>query len=229
MKRAACATFAALLLWVAAGQAATTADLFHAVEIDSVRDVRRIVEERVVDTKALDERGDTALIAAIRSDAARVTDYLIAEKSTDLDATNVSSETAMMIAAYRKRKDLVEKLIARGAEPNRPGWTALHYAASVDARDIVDVLLEHSAFIDAESPNKTTPLMMAARGGYGDLCRSLIAAGADPSQINQRDLTAADFARRAGDPELGQWLDSQSTAWRAKYGTSSARRPTADQ
>ncbi len=204
--------------------AATVDQLFTAVRIDNLRDVRRLIREHLVDPASVDVRGDTALIAAIREDATHVIDFLAAEPGTDIEATDAANETALMLAAYKKRKDVVEKLIARDAEVNRVGWTALHYAASVGAGEIVDVLLEHSAYIDAESPNKTTPLMMAARGGFDAVCRQLVEAGADPTPINQRDLSAADFAKRANRDELAAWLERQSVAWHAKYGTSPPRR-----
>lgn len=210
---------AALALVPTLAHAAPLDEAFKAVSIDDLRDVRRLVQDRVVDAKALGPRGDTLLIVAIRDDAARVADYLIAAPSVDLNATNVSGETAMMIAAFLKKKDIVDKLLAHEAEVNRQGWTALHYAASVGASDIVGVLLEHAAYIDAESPNRTTPLMMAARGDYAGVCHQLIDAGADPTPVNQSDLGAADYARRAGNGELAQWLDTQVAAWRAKYGT----------
>jgi ankyrin repeat protein len=217
----------AALVVMGQGSAATTVDdLFTAASIDNLRDVRRIVQNRLVDAKAVDARGDTVLIAAIRSDATHVVDWLIAERSTDLEATDAANETALMIAAYRNRKSIVEKLLDRDAEANRTGWTALHYAASVDARDIVALLLDHAAYIDAESPNKTTPLMMAARGGFDLLCHQLIDAGADPTPVNERDLTAADFARRAKSLELAEWLDGQAVAWRTKYGDASKRSAT---
>jgi len=218
--------------WVVAGQgsaAATVDDLFTAASIDNLRDVRRIVQGRVVDPTATDARGDTVLIAAIRNDSTQVVDWLIAEKSTGIEATNAANETALMIAAYRNKKAIVEKLLARDAEVNRTGWTALHYAASVDARDIVALLLDHAAYIDAESPNKTTPLMMAARGGFEQLAHQLIEAGADPTPINERDLTAADFARRAKSVELATWLDGQALAWCEKYGKVSAKPEKASQ
>jgi len=209
---------AATLSW-----AAEPGELFAAAAVDNLRDVRQLVEGRLVDAKTLDPRGDTLLIVAIRNDAARVTSYLIDEPSTDLEATNSVNENAMMIAAYRKKKDVVVHLIARGAEINRSGWTPLHYAAAVDAEDIVALLLEDSAYIDAESPNKTTPLMMAARGGFDDLCHQLVAAGADPTSVNERGLTAADFAKRANDERLAGWLDERSAEWRAKYGSPTPR------
>ena len=217
--------FGTLLTLVTIVSAAGSDELFRAASIDDLRDVRRLLQDHVVDPKALSVRGDTLLIAAIRDDATRVTDYLIAQKSTDLDATNAVGETAMMIAAYRKKGDVVGKLLARDAEVNKTGWTALHYAASVDARDIVGLLLEHAAYIDAESPNRTTPLMMAARSGFDDLCHQLIEAGADPTPVNDRELAASDFARRANDPALAQWLDERAVAWRAKYGSPSTRMP----
>jgi ankyrin repeat protein len=201
-------------------------DLFRAVSIDDLRDARHLLQDRIVPRNAVDERGDTLLIAAIRNDASRVADYLIADPDTDLEATNAAGETALMIAAYRKQQATVEKLIARGAEVNRVGWTALHYAASVDARTIVAILLDHAAYIDAESPNRTTPLMMAARSGFDDLCHQLVEAGADPTPMNERDLTASDFAKRANDASLAEWLTTQAAAWRAKYGAGPPRPAT---
>ena len=214
--------WSALLLWVvcAIAQAAATSpvdELFSAVAIDNLRDVRRLIQDGVVDPNAADEKGDTVLIAAIRNDAHRVTDYLIANQGVDIERTDGSQENALMIAAWRNQKDAVEKLIARGAQVNRTGWTALHYAASVGSIEIIKMLLEHSAYIDAESPNKTTPLMMAARGDHADACRLLIDEGADPTLVNERDLSAADFATRIGDSDNAQWLRQREDVWRAKY------------
>jgi ankyrin repeat protein len=57
-------------------------------------------------------------------------------------------------------------------------------------------LLDHSAYIDAESPNGTTPLMMAAMYGSPEAVKHLIQAGADLTIKNQLGLTALDFAIR---------------------------------
>ena len=200
-------------------------DLFGAVAIDNLRDVRRLIQDGVVDPNATDANGDTVLIAAIRNDAHRVTEYLIANRKVDIERTNAPQETALMIAAFRNQKDVVEKLIARGAQVNRTGWTALHYAASVGSLDIVKLLLDHSAYIDAESPNKTTPLMMAARSDHADVCRLLIDEGADPTLVNERNLSAADFATRVGDSDNAEWLREREGAWRARYASPSNTPP----
>ena len=194
----------------------TTEDFFKAVQIDDGRGVRALIE-RGFDPNTNDAAGDSGLIVAIRNDASNVAELLIADPKVDPDRTNASLETPMMLAAYRNRKELVEKLIARGAEVNHKGWTALHYAASVGSVEIVKLLLDSAAYIDAESPNQTTPLMMAARSKQHEVCKLLIEEGADPSLINQRDLAAADFAARAGDTELAEVLKKDADVWRQKH------------
>ena len=191
-------------------------DLFTAVKIDNLRGVRNLVE-RGIDPNAGDAAGDPALTVAIRNDASTVAAFLIASQKVDPDRRNNALETPMMLAAYRNRLDLVEKLIARGAQVNNPGWTALHYAASAGNVEIVKLLLEHAAYIDAESPNKTTPLMMAARGKHRAVCDALIEEGADPTLINERELSAAGFALRAGDRELAELLEKNAAVWRGRY------------
>jgi ankyrin repeat protein len=91
-------------------------------------------------------------------------------------------------------------LIARDADVNKTGWTPLHYAASAGSpahTQIIALLLENHAYIDAESPNKTTPLMMAAHYGSAGVVKLLLEEGADPLLKNQQGLTAIDFARQA--------------------------------
>ena len=67
---------------------------------------------------------------------------------------------------------------------------------------IVALLLEHHAYIDAASPNGSTPLMMAAQYGTREVVKLLVDEGAGPGLKNQLGLGAADFALRAERPEL---------------------------
>jgi len=61
---------------------------------------------------------------------------------------------------------------------------------------VIEFLLDQSAYIDAESPNGTTPLMMAAMYGSPEAVKVLIQAGADLTLKNQLGMTALDFAIR---------------------------------
>jgi ankyrin repeat protein len=77
------------------------------------------------------------------------------------------------------------------------------------------LLLEHHAYIDAASPNDTTPLMMAARYGNAQTVKLLIDAGADVTLRNKQGMTARDFARAA---ERQDVVDLINRALRAKHG-----------
>ena len=62
---------------------------------------------------------------------------------------------------------------------------------------IASYLLEHSAYIDAASPNGSTPLMLAAQYSSEAMVKLLLEEGADVSLRNQQGQTAVDFARRS--------------------------------
>jgi ankyrin repeat protein len=96
---------------------------------------------------------------------------------------------------------LARLLIKRDADINHPGWTALHYAASGGHTEIIRLLLDENAYIDAESPNGTTPLMMAARYGNSKAVQLLIEEGSDIQLKNQLGLGAIDFAKQGNRPD----------------------------
>jgi uncharacterized protein len=130
-----------------------------------------------------------------------------------------------MYAALHGSVETAELLMEKGAQVNRTGWTPLHYAATGGNEQVVRLLLEKYAYIDAESPNGTTPLMLAARQKHGSVARTLTEAGADPTVRNQAGLSAADYAQRSDDRALADWIRAKSTDFSARYGvTGTVRR-----
>lgn len=179
--------------------AGTYEDFLHALRIDDIQTLRRL-RQRGFDFNTVDESGQPPLLLALRLDSVQAAAFLIQQPGFNLDAINSSGENALMIAALRGHVGLLHQMIRQGAEVNKPGWAPLHYAATnpgAISAEMIDLLLEASAYIDAASPNDTTPLMMAARYGHRDSVRMLIDAGADVSLRNQQDLSALDFALRA--------------------------------
>ncbi|MDB5824365.1 MAG: hypothetical protein JWR21_3069 [Herminiimonas sp.] len=171
-------------------------DYLHAIKMDDVDTVRTLLRRGFDPNTIEPERGDSGLILALRENASKVFSLLMLQPSINLEARSRNGDTALMIAAYKANKDAVVALLNKGAEPNRPGWTALHYAAAVGNNEIVQILLEAAAYIDAESPNKTTPIMMAARGGHILTVKLLLDEGADATIKNEAGMTAIDFARQ---------------------------------
>jgi ankyrin repeat protein len=181
-------------------------DYFKAVKLDLVEQVRTLLR-RGLDPNTVDaERGDTGLILAAREGSAKVFDLLLQTKDVNLDARSRNGDTALMLAAYKGNLAAVRALLDKGAEPNQTGWTALHYAASVGNNDIVGLLLDRSAYIDAESPNQTTPIMMAARGGHILTVKLLLDEGADVTLKNGAGMTALDFAKAGGFKDIVEGL-----------------------
>jgi ankyrin repeat protein len=170
-------------------------DFFRALLIDDYPVVRGLLQKGMDPNWREPERKEPALVQAIRTDADRIIALLLASPKIDLEAKAANGDTALMLAAYKGKLELVRTLLEKKAEPNKPGWTPLHYAASAGHVEIVALLLDRYAYIDADSPNRTTPLMMAARDGHEACVKLLLEEGADSSLSNEAGLTALDFAK----------------------------------
>jgi ankyrin repeat protein len=182
------------MISASAAWANDTSDLNLAVTRDESYGLSRMLARGVDPNLKEPQRGETPLMVAIREKSMRSLAVLLASPKIDIEAAADNGDTALMIASYTHNVDAAKALLARDAEVNRHGWAPLHYAAAVGDVAIIRLLLDKSAYIDTESPNKTTPLMMAARGGNNEAAKALIEAGADVSLKNDHGLTAVDFA-----------------------------------
>ncbi|MGI9217233.1 MAG: ankyrin repeat domain-containing protein [Hydrogenophaga sp.] len=182
-----------------AAHAGAFEDFFAATRRDDESTVVKLVL-RGFDLNTRDEQGNHALLVAIREGSLKVADFLLEQPLVQVEARNPRGESPLMMAAIKGHLPLAKRLIERKAEVNKPGWAPLHYAASNPepvGLELVRLLLEHHAYIDAESPNKTTPLMMAAKYGSPAVVQLLLEEGADATLKNEQNLTALDFAQRA--------------------------------
>lgn len=198
-------------------QADSFNDFFRAVRSDNASGVESLLR-RGFDPNTRDERGLTGLLIALREPSPRVIQVLLASPQTNVELRNGNDESPLMLAAIKGQMDLVKQLIARDADINKPGWTALHYAASSGQVEIMKLLLEKHAFIDAQSPNGTTPLMMAAMYGSPESVRLLLDEGADASMKNQQNMSAIDFAAQGRRPDAIEMLKTVARAKRPSDG-----------
>lgn len=170
-------------------------DFFVAIKQDDADTVRALLK-RGFDPNTRNPAGEHGLALAIREPSLKVASVLAGTAQIDPEARNEHDESLLMLAALKGLFAVCEQLIAKGADVNKPGWTPLHYAATHGHISVMNLLLDNHAYIDAASPNGSTPLMMAALYGTPAAVKVLLEAGADPRLKNDQGLTAIDFANR---------------------------------
>ncbi len=208
--------FSVVLIVFLPVKAGSYEDFFKALELDQAEVVQNLLE-RGFDPNSPNPAGQPALMLAMQKSSNKVAEVLLNWKTTNLSIHNPQSETPLMLAAITNQLDWAKKLIAHGADVNQQGWTPLHYAATKGHMEMMRLLMEHHAYLDAESPNGTTPLMMAALYGTPMATKLLLEEGADPRLKNQLGINALAFARKANKPESAQYIEAFEAAWNAKY------------
>lgn len=182
----------------------TYEQFFKAVQENRVNEIRSLISKGV-DPELTDRNGETALMVAVRAANPDVIDVLIAG-GAKVNKPSVYGDTPLMIAALAGHRRIVEGLIKHGAEVNRKGWTPMHYAATGGNDEIVEILFDYLADLDARAPNGTTPLMMAVRQSYPSTVKLLIRLGADVSLRNDDGASAEDWANKGDNEEIRNTL-----------------------
>jgi ankyrin repeat protein len=184
-----------VLLGFSMANAGSYDDFFRAIRIDDDVQMKSLLQ-RGFDPNTVDLAGIPGLIMAIKEPSLKVAVVMINWPKTKVEVRNASDESPLMLAALNGELALCRLLIEKNADVNKPGWAPLHYAATNGHLDVMNLLLEENAYIDAASPNGTTPLMMAAMYGTPSAVKLLLEAGADPMLKNVQGLSAIDFANR---------------------------------
>lgn len=165
--------------------------------------------------------GDAASLAA-----------LLAESPALAATRNAQGVSALMLAIYQQRKDLIDPVrmklngfdvfeatsLGRGdlvedLLQQRPalanawsgdGFTPLHFAAFFGQDSAARILLANHADVSAFSKNemKVTPLHSAAAGRHGAMVRALLENGAPVNAKQQQGWTALHAAAQNGDQSM---------------------------
>jgi ankyrin repeat protein len=197
MKTTARILFAAALALPLAAQADPQGDFFRAVKVDDERTLQRLMAGNIDPNMTEPARGENGLIVALREDSMRTFGMLLRHPAVRVDQPAANGNTALMMAAFKGKRQAVLDLIERGAAVKRTGWTPLHYAAAGGDAGIASLLLEREADIDARAPNGTTPLMMAAQEGQDAVVRLLLERGANAYLLDDQRRTALRIAELA--------------------------------
>jgi uncharacterized protein len=177
-------------------------DLIDAVSADDAARVAELVAADPLLATVRDRDGVSAIMRSrYRSDRA-TTDALLAV-DPDLD---VFEATALgYIDRLRERLD---EDPGRALAFSPDGFTALHFAAFFGKAEAARVLLTEGALVGAVSRNEllVQPLHSAAAALNHEVCRVLIAAGADVNATQLHGFTPLHAAAQHGDDELVELL-----------------------
>ena len=160
----------------------------------------------------------------------------LTDDPTLLDATNVSGQSALLLAKYYRQETVAEYLLSLNPKldifnaaatgrawlvmqqiDSKPesleshstdGWTPLHLAAFFGHPELANALLDRGANINSRSTNamKNTPLHAAAAGGRTDVIELLLKRGADANATQEGGWTALHSAAQAGNRAMVEVL-----------------------
>lgn len=136
----------------------------------------------------------------------------------EANSVDKDQRTPLMHAILASDADpsTVRLLIERGAEVNvvdgAQKWTPLHFAARDGNDEIVKVLLNAGASVDAVNAFGNTPLWENIMAPTRDATtvQTLLRHGADPRKKNKQGVAPVDLVRQTGRSDLTRMLEQSS-------------------
>ena len=181
-----------------------------------------------------DER--SALVAAVQADDAAAVAALVRERPALASARDDDGLPLVLLALFRRRRDVCDALLAAGpelgvleaaalgrvdrlrallaADPGAlavrtpEGFDPIGLAAFLGGAGAVQALLDAGAEPDGDpgNPLRVRPIHAAAAAGDRASLAALLEAGADPDARQQAGFTALHAAAHADDTELAELL-----------------------
>lgn len=213
-----------------------TVDLFDAIRAGDTEAVRKLIEAEPALTNTAGGGGMAPLMIATYMGKTRVIELLLANGATldvfaaaalgmtdaiqtllDADPTLVSlyspdGWTALHLAAHFGQTEAARMLIAHGASTtlrsrNEMDNHPLHAAcAGHPSRELIELLLDSGAEVNALQHGGFTPLHEAAQNGDIALAGLLLSRGADAGATTDEGKTALQLAEEAGHADTSDLL-----------------------
>ena len=110
------------------------------------------------------------ILAAVQAgNTAQVKSALDAQPDLLQNTQSANGESLLFLAVKQGDKEMVELLLAQGADVNLPapgGYTPLHAAAQNGEEDIILLLLKNKADINAVTNDGQSPMELAIKYGH---------------------------------------------------------------
>ncbi|XP_057529035.1 uncharacterized protein LOC130807730 [Amaranthus tricolor] len=186
---------------VKSSNSAVFSSVLFVVRSNDIQALKILVKQPGVALNERDERGFTAAMVAAASgqdEAFRLLVY----SGADVLISNKCGETAFNLSEKSSNREVFEKIMLDFALKNGsqgpPSSYALHCAAKQADLASVRRLTSMGYDVNAVDGDGYTPLMLAAKEGYGSMCQFLISRGAKCEIKNEKHETALSLARKNG-------------------------------
>ena len=216
---------------------ASHADLISAVQAGDIDQVKAHLQSDPRLAAAKDERGVSAVMHAYYRRRSDIAEVILGSRS-DLDIFEATASgraqlvseildrdpgqakswsadgfTPLHFASFFNQPAIARELVRRNADVaaismNPMEVTPLHSAAAAHATEIVRMLVESDASINAKQHGGWTALHAAADNGDEDMIKILLQHGADPLLQNDEGKTPAQIAQLKGRDKAFQLLSA---------------------
>ena len=173
-------------------------DLIDAVNADDAARVAELVAADPALASVRDHEGVSAIMRSrYRFDRGTTGALLAADPELDIFE-------ATALGYIDRLRERLEEDPSRATAFSADGFTALHFAAFFGKEEAARLLLNDGAEVGVTSRNELAvqPLHSAASGSHHQVCRVLLAAGADVNARQPHGYTPLHAAAQHGDAEL---------------------------
>lgn len=132
---------------------------------------------------------------------------ILENKPEILNQYAVDGFTALGLSCFFNQKEIAHFLLEKGADPNIASnndfkVAPLHSAAAISQIEIVNILLQNGANINAKQSSGVTSLHSAAHNGATEIVKLLLQNGADKEAKTKDGKSVLDFAKEGDFKEI---------------------------
>ncbi|EHK20922.1 uncharacterized protein TRIVIDRAFT_153698 [Trichoderma virens Gv29-8] len=146
-----------------------------------------------------DKDSNTPLHLAVAGSHLEAVSFLL-DVGSDINRKGNGNQTPLFKAScYTGSVGIVAELLNRGADPELPtdsGWFPLHDAA--DNIEMTKLLISKHANINVQKLDQWTPLHLSIEWGEKEIAQFLLANGADPNILDNKEQTPFHLSWAAG-------------------------------